>query len=190
MKTPFCQSRADHLISEYLRRDLCYEYDRLDAILGVLRTLGHHIWGNLISKNDVLMKPPDTRSDVEASRRNSLSNAIGQALLWRSGSDRDGSKTTRRPGSPSWSWTGWKGFLFFSGSRLPAIDVYDFDMEVNIMDDSQKFLDVHQYVQKIGQGFDIDRFEPCLYITGWFVIVRFLPTLDDISLTQTNSLVS
>ncbi|KAF1850740.1 HET-domain-containing protein [Cucurbitaria berberidis CBS 394.84] len=85
-------------IEEYLQRELSYESDVLNAIMGILRHICVHFWG----------LPIDSPRRY-CPRAFGANEGFLAALMWIP--EAEGSKLgiSRRAGFPSWSWAAWKG---------------------------------------------------------------------------------
>ncbi|KAM0209719.1 hypothetical protein ACHAQD_011060 [Fusarium lateritium] len=99
---------ADQHIGNYTRRDLTYDQDSLDAILGMLRRLettvgrgkmfnilGIPLWAPQLDQGPAVVGLPRTRDMFALS-----------TCFWH---HKEGVIATRRPHMPSWTWAGWKG---------------------------------------------------------------------------------
>ncbi|KAF4975350.1 hypothetical protein FZEAL_7848 [Fusarium zealandicum] len=113
-------------LSEFTQRRLTYDDDILNAVLGVLQDLAdrrrpvYQLCGVpmvLRDRASYLCKPPD-RPFLEA--------FIG-GLSWRLREP-----GVRRPGFPSWSWTGWKGVVSEPSAMYPYISP-EFPVEIAIV---------------------------------------------------------
>jgi hypothetical protein len=120
-----------HLV-QYKSRQLSYEDDSLNALKGLLaRSPFHSLWGvPILSELEMGFQP------------GRVNMAFAVALWWRPSInkiDRTRLPTRRRPGFPSWSWTGWAGEIQSSiledlefdprGIRVPIPDVPCFWIE-------------------------------------------------------------
>jgi hypothetical protein len=89
-------------ISEYSRKSLTRQSDRLNAFLGVLRafeTLGtYNCWGTPLPRTIILSHPVGVRN---------LNEGFLCGLCWTA----SGASKAREPSLPSWSWTGWSGLV-------------------------------------------------------------------------------
>jgi hypothetical protein len=95
--------RAYKMLVQYTNRDLTYDSDALNAIVGALNTLNdgksgvYHIWGLLF---EVEMEPPFAEDRV--------TGIVNIGIFWK-----HPSPCHRRVGFPSWSPLGWKGNVSF-----------------------------------------------------------------------------
>jgi hypothetical protein len=164
------------LMSDYLKRELSYETDSLNAIMGIFRTFGHHFWGIffLASSADALMKRPRLAGmpGVTTSGHGFL-----MVLLWMPGAKADMPAATRRQDYPSWSWADWRDLGGVFSPSLRGLE-NELDIFVSVTDDKKRSLTIQQYAQEFDQGVNMYRFEPCLYITGWVAFVRVRLTKD------------
>ena len=102
-------------INEFLKRDLSFDSDALDAITGILkiyRDLREPI--NFFCGLPIFSKASSVLKDV-----NSMTDILVEALLWDAPKD-----MVRRPEFPSWSWAGWKHSKTAKDDR----SVYHFDV--------------------------------------------------------------
>jgi hypothetical protein len=85
-------------LAQYSTRQISYESDILNALLGVFRRYEDknvvHLWGLPFA------------GAVESADRGDVEQSFAVALCWLS--VKHNRKCSRRPGFPSWSWTGWK----------------------------------------------------------------------------------
>jgi hypothetical protein len=92
-------------IAEYTRRHLTYQNDIIKALLGVFGEFErlpdpiYHVWGVPISRIKT-----DRNGSFHSSSRFSAEEGFVRGLCWQLSRPR-----RRRPGFPSWSWTGWVG---------------------------------------------------------------------------------
>jgi hypothetical protein len=172
--SPIQYSEFDILVNDYLRRELSDEADRLNAIMGIFRTLGHQVWG------------------VSFPASSNCTQSFLRSLLWdpveQSGRDL---VVTRRPGFPSWSWAGWQNLMIATqhqlknpGTGLLIFEVsdtseMDFNMDVAIMDESKRMLQIEQCVRRMEEGFDMYRLHPRLHVYGWLTHLQLFPLSDD-----------
>jgi hypothetical protein len=121
---------AQRLIQEYTRRDLTYDEDALNAVVGALNTFSngavptHHIWGvpfGLPTKDVRLAYNPleqldENQPPLHDGSRNPREVRIVTAWF-------HASPCPRRAGFPSWSPLGWKGEVSTpwdgGGTRIP-----------------------------------------------------------------------
>jgi uncharacterized protein YcfL len=102
------------IIAAYSRRSMSFDDDALGGILGLLTYLEnckhrvYHFWGVPIFTPALWIK----RKRNAMLPRGKLVHAFANALLWH-----HQRPARRRPGFPSWSWTGWDGSL--QSSNLP-----------------------------------------------------------------------
>jgi len=117
------------LLAEYTTRRLTYQADVLNAMLGIFQMLAsrerdpmYHICGVPVLPQDDMKKDNDT----------SWQPLVGfiNGLAWLSKRP-----AKRRPGFPSWSWTGWEGGVVrgrLSGINLISFS-YGFDVDLSIV---------------------------------------------------------
>jgi hypothetical protein len=130
-------------IEEYSARELRYDMDSLDALIGVTRKFERvrhpylHIWG--------LPYP----SSVESGKARDY---FADSLTWVHTQDCWGSiaKPRRRAGLPSWSWSGWAGKVSFPLHTDSGDDKLWFHNETAAISfdcESEKILEFAQMVQ-------------------------------------------
>jgi len=145
-----------YCLKEYLRRDLTYESDTLNAFAGVMRQLWKsrdHDWNlcGLPIPSDRLLK----------------------ALLWLPEYDARENKITRRNMFPSWSWAGLKGITGIRESDCIWPDSR-FDVSVTVEDTSGSLTTIDS-VSSLRDDCEFTQFRPVIYLTGWTTNVRFSP---------------
>ncbi|KAH6962994.1 heterokaryon incompatibility protein-domain-containing protein [Fusarium avenaceum] len=102
------------LIRDFSRRNITFQNDTLNALLGVLNFFQEaypddfrHIWGQ----------------PIPYSKTSSIGDIVASAMRWKMVR-----QTERRPDFPSWSWIGWKG------SALPlSFDAYSEDIKASLL---------------------------------------------------------
>jgi hypothetical protein len=93
------------MLTQYTKRDLTYDSDALNAIVGALNTLNngksgvYHIWGLPFGK-------------IDSRIAGSVTGRVHIGIFWKHSSPRH-----RRVGFPSWSSLGWKGSVHFNSRR-------------------------------------------------------------------------
>ncbi|KAL0941519.1 tol protein [Colletotrichum truncatum] len=100
-------------LGEYLRRDLTFDSDILDAFRGVLSAFEHKFSTPMKSLHGIpIYSTLFSTTDLEA---------FVFGLSWWSVGHQE---PQRRPGFPSWTWAGWKlsgvSFSFYGATRDPA----------------------------------------------------------------------
>jgi hypothetical protein len=166
-------AKSDAMISEYLRRELSYEADRLNAVMGIFRTLGHHIWGVLFESDMSASRLATVPRSTTPSDRNRLLYHFFNGLLWSPEQWTERDPVVRRQHDfPSWSWTGWR---HLKKIHYPRVAVGGIDVDVRFKDDTQRELTIEQCAVEMDHGFDMYRFQSCLYMTGWLTHVKLLP---------------
>jgi hypothetical protein len=159
----FIPTLPSQAINEYIRRDLSYEKDRLNAIMGIFRTLGHQLWGVPFAADcddNSVSRVPVVSRDGSSGDSHSILRAFLEGLLWSPDPEDDRKPVVaRRKNFPSWSWTGWK---HLKKIRKDIFHVHDFEMDVRMMDDSKRELHIEQCVREMERGFNMYRFRPCL----------------------------
>jgi hypothetical protein len=159
-------SKVNTLITEYLRRELSHESDILNAIVGILHHVCYHFWGVPFEPWDVSLGPA-----VCTDRMTKPDNRFLEALLWKPQYDIR-PKISKRQGFPSWSWVAYKGITGVQ-PRLNTWVADRTDVEVRVQDQSHRYFSVSEYLQDMETKYDVYRFKPCLYLTGWVTYVRF-----------------
>ncbi|KAJ4175257.1 hypothetical protein NW754_005678 [Fusarium falciforme] len=130
-------------LAEYTRRNLTYQSDALNAMLGVLRIYAtlerspiYHICGvpilhgsgEEVSRRQSFVTSNDGGSDDDDDAGVALAGFVS-GLCWTLQSP-----GVRRPGFPSWSWTGWHGVVDYQFEEPVMVDFADgFDVEVSIV---------------------------------------------------------
>ncbi|KAI1087865.1 HET-domain-containing protein [Rostrohypoxylon terebratum] len=135
-----------HYISEYSRRQLTYEEDRLNGFLGILSYLAeasdpiYHLFG-------VPLWPPSTddRTSVYIDRNYSRGLMIGMNWKIESGRRR------RAQGSPSWSWVGWSGPVIWALDEYESMEIVS-DSEAWVENDTKTLLPLRD-LYKLGGSF-------------------------------------
>ncbi|KAK4661919.1 uncharacterized protein QC763_0107970 [Podospora pseudopauciseta] len=128
-------------LSEYAPRQLTYELDALNAMLGVLQLYlslpqpAYHLCGILIvpqtHRYDWSPGGPSVYVDVDPNTVAANLAGFVYGLLWTCRQP-----GTRRGGFPSWSWTGWTGTAKFEGPRRQWNSLVD----VSIVEEGKKGL--------------------------------------------------
>ncbi|KAF4456421.1 ankyrin repeat-containing, partial [Fusarium albosuccineum] len=101
------------VIEEYTQRRLTHEHDILNAMLGILQ-----VYADRKSPVYHLCGVPLVRQTSGESHDPTFLEALATGLCWRLSEG-----GTRRPGFPSWSWTGWKGKV--CGPKVSSISFQD-----------------------------------------------------------------
>ncbi|RSM02612.1 hypothetical protein CEP52_007866 [Fusarium oligoseptatum] len=126
-------------LAEYTGRQLTYQSDALNAMLGILRVFAtrkrcpiYHICGVPIlhfAKPSTLHHRRATSNHAGSDKTGAL-NGFVSGLCWTLQSP-----GTRRPGFPSWSWAGWDGVVdgFSFGKPARVSFAGGFDVEVSIV---------------------------------------------------------
>ncbi|WAO91181.1 HET domain-containing protein [Fusarium falciforme] len=130
-------------LAEYTRRNLTYQSDALNAMLGILRIYAtferspiYHICGvpilrgsgEEVSRRQSFVTSNDGGSDDDDDAGVALAGFVS-GLCWTLQSP-----GVRRPGFPSWSWTGWHGVVDYQFEEPFMVDFADgFDVEVSIV---------------------------------------------------------
>lgn len=128
-------------LSEYAPRQLTYELDALNAMLGVLQLYlslpqpAYHLCGILIVpqtyRYDRSLGGPSVYVDVDPNTVAANLTGFVYGLLWTCRQP-----GTRRGGFPSWSWTGWTGTAKFEEPRRQ----WDSLVDVSIVEEGKKGL--------------------------------------------------
>ena len=130
-------------LQEYTSRRLTYQYDILNAMLGILNAYAglkryplHHLCGvpilraasDMREKRNGARPGVRKRPDFGAKRQSSLAG-FADGLCWNL--EKPG---VRRDGFPSWSWTGWGGVVspFYGVSPGISFDGF-FDLRLSIL---------------------------------------------------------
>ncbi|KAH5076277.1 hypothetical protein HBH95_122440 [Parastagonospora nodorum] len=153
-------SRLNALIEEYLRRDISYDSDILNAILGILRSVCSHIWG--------LTWSAETKDAL------SEKHDLLEALLWQPRYDPN-SIITKRKGFPSWSWAAFKGITGLDQGSIDQKNTllpHEPPVDVSIQDLNGHKYSVYEYTQAMQKNYDIYQFKPSLFLTGWILPVK------------------
>lgn len=160
-------------IEEYLRRDLSYDTDILNAFIGILQQ-GRlsskpicHMWGLPWAIG------PIDNSYKEESFLKALM-WIPRSMLYQSGTGwhtlpgmRD---MKRRPEFPSWTWAAWQGIRGIYESYKEEAE--HFDVGVRVVRSTGKPINLAHYTLEAASSRDIYRTQPRLYLTGWIAYVR------------------
>lgn len=164
-------------IQDYASKQLSYQSDALNGILGVLATTEKrkpsitHLWGIPILTQ---MEKTPLRLELLGSKLDQRTLNPNQALLLELGWSIRPAK--RNPGFPSWSWTGWAGPLRLSfsladlGYVIPAtIPKADFWVENHdgLLFDWTEFHNFRHHQEKL---FSVSRF---LHVEGPAVKLQF-----------------
>lgn len=136
-------------LKEYLPRTLSYESDTVKAFSGILRRYWYtdpptyHFWGLRIERSKFVF-----------------------ALLWRPGCNDKDAEILRRSSFPSWTWAGWWNITKFEHMIQPGFgDCFGFSEHVEDLDG--KRYDIEEYIASMSEAWDIYRFKPVIYLTGW-----------------------
>jgi hypothetical protein len=112
-----------HRIEEYSTKSLTNPSDILNGFLGILRAYEHsihevrHLFGVPILPQPVGMKRQIDRKEVSPLWNSPMGIALGlcwilkDRYIWKEYWLRNPASSCRRPGFPSWSWTGWFGTI-------------------------------------------------------------------------------
>lgn len=136
-------------IEEYSARELRYDIDSLDALIGVTRKFEQirhpylHIWG-MPYPSFVGYTRPDSKRSI---------HYFANSLVWIHAEDRKESmaKLRRRANFPSWSWAGWAGKVSFPPNNGSADDKLWFNSVIKAVSfecESGEILDFYQMVHK------------------------------------------
>ncbi|OAL03122.1 HET-domain-containing protein [Phaeosphaeriaceae sp. SRC1lsM3a] len=143
-------------LDEYLRRNLTYDSDMLNAFLGILRQFWYapnpiyHFWGLHIVVGKFLA-----------------------ALFWLPVGDGPKKELSRREGFPSWTWAGWRDI---DEIYIPSFWPEDNEsVSISIEDVEGKRYNPKTYIESMSKSWDIYRFKPAIYLTGWVTHVRLAP---------------
>jgi len=150
-------------IGEYLRRNLTFQSDILNAFMGILREawllerLVYHFWGLPFLS--------------ETSKRRSLDQSFLDALQWSVSERSMSSDLTRRPSFPSWTWAGWQGLRRINvGLINPTSDKCD--GSVLFEDLFGNRVSIEKYVEKMQTSWNMYEFQPHVYLFGWVATVQ------------------
>ena len=157
-------------LNEYLRRNLSYDSDALNAFLGVLQAYNdqhtvHHIWGLPVQ----LFNGPTQRT---------LGNCIDESLFWEV--EQVDSVVTRRRQFPSWTWAAYKGVRKI-GLRLISYDKKDdpqnewLELSAQARTVSGSTLNTEEDLRATTKDLDHLGYEHCLILTAWTTRCRFTP---------------
>jgi hypothetical protein len=165
-------------IGEYSQKDLSFEHDALNAILGVLHAfkragvLAHHISG--IPSVTLL------RSHHQPQLAKKPLESLAAGLSWVADSKNENSYLKRRKNFPSWSWAGWSGvglrywyFLMDELSQSTAITAHfhpqalrsHTDIVVELEDENGQLL-------PWTVSNSLKTFPRRIYVTGWTTQLR------------------
>ncbi|KAI1447075.1 HET-domain-containing protein [Annulohypoxylon stygium] len=107
-----------HYISEYSRRQLTFEEDRLNGFLGILGSLAeasepiYHLFG-------VPLWPPSTHERTSDDIDRNYTRGLMMGMNWKVESGR----RRRAQGSPSWSWVGWSGPVTWALNEFDSMEI-------------------------------------------------------------------
>ena len=159
-------SKVNALIREYLHRERSYDYDVLNAIIGILRHVCSHFWGLPFEPWD-----PSTRHKLPSEGRARPNYKFLEALLWKPEYEAK-STISKRNDFPSWNWVAYKGITGIKqGSHF--WDACETSVDVRIQDNSHRSLDIQEYMQEMEEKYDTYRFKPCVFLTGWITYMHF-----------------
>lgn len=157
----------DLFLTEYLRRQLSFQADALNAFMGFLRYFWRqqerpiwHFWGVPFwaALND----------------GHELGNFVFlKQLLWVPiQRTQNTAPLIMRNGLPSWTWAAWQGLsswaLTDSIEQRLIWDKY-FDVKVQVEDVQGKRLNMSEYVEYMNSDYNLYNFRPWLYLSGWSV---------------------
>jgi hypothetical protein len=162
-------------IEEYSHKSLTNYSDILNGILGILRAFEtsihaiRHCWGV-----PILSIPPDIMKSAKRSGANNLGAQAWGFVAGLSWTLLESS--TRRPGFPSWSWTGWAGSVdwgtvgsFWSSTKLDP----DIKLSIELLKD-QKILDWDTYQQSYDELNSSLYLSHYIRISAWTTPIRLL----------------
>lgn len=131
-------------IEEYTQREMTYDSDALNGMLGLLRVFRKkhavkpmfHLWGLPIFSG-LYHQPLKPRREVDQ---------FVKSLCWRLTKP-----SNRRQGFPSWSWTGWKGAVCtkYAGSLLEREFSAVQDLEAYLYDSSGQEIPWQQVIKSL-----------------------------------------
>lgn len=165
-------------INEYVPRDLTFDTDILNAFSGLL----HQAWSSTHSFLGIPFWCVPVADPVLMDR------SFIAALAWRPNTGlRQGVKhMTRRPGFPSWSWTGWRGMtgikprpakcVFQSTSSDQVTNSFG---SVQLEDTKGVKISVKDYVDRMNIHWDMSQFSLRLHLTAWYIEVLLRPLPGD-----------
>lgn len=101
--------------AQYTKRDLSYSGDILNGMMGILAAF-EHTYESFLHYGGIPIVPDVTATEFNGSTRDSTRvEQFATGLCWKLDDP-----SLRRPGFPSWSWTGWHGVV----SSLGGYDGY------------------------------------------------------------------
>lgn len=158
------------LIQTYTRRALTQSSDILEGILGVFERL-QTVYQEFSHFHGIIIVPDITLLDCGTARQSTRTEELLTGLCW----DVDkGAKCSegenRRPGFPSWSWTGWL-------SPITAPTEYDgyisnsYGLIISVEDSDGSLINWEGYCSSKKDNGEVLNARPRLYIKGLFVEV-------------------
>ena len=161
-------------IEEYSLKSLTKDSDILNGILGILRAFEtsihaiRHCWGV-----PILSVPPETiKSATKSGKKNLEAQAWGfvAGLSWTLPEP-----STRRPGFPSWSWTGWASSVKWEiKGHLSVIIRIDPDIKLSIELHGGRILDWATYQQSYDELNSSLYLTHYIHISAWTTPIRLL----------------
>ncbi|KIL85476.1 ankyrin repeat-containing [Fusarium avenaceum] len=130
-------SKLFSLLADYTRRKLTYAHDALNAMLGVLRVYAadeknpiYHVCGvPIIRASESNLTSLLAGSDIGKEDTSVALLGFVNGLCWTLQYP-----GVRRPGFPSWSWTGWDGVVYqWNGPPMKVSFAKGFEVEVSIV---------------------------------------------------------
>jgi hypothetical protein len=172
-------------IEEYSMKFLTNPSDILNGILGILRAYEHSIHGvRHLFGVPILPQPVGMKRQIDGKGESSLWNSpMGFALglcwdlkdrnIWEPPWSRNPAPSCRRPGFPSWSWTGWFGTINWEHTDKGTIWIdAGFQVKLELCDGQvMEWPDFHASYNTLNDCTAISQY---IIISAWTTRVQFL----------------
>lgn len=150
-----------NIIAEYVRRDLSFDSDILNAFYGILHYYWfqeerptYNAWGLPFPTEDWLFRPQTSST---------FSRLFSTALFWVSNKD----QPERRPGFPSWTWAGWYDLAPKQTDARFSMYYVEVDGNATFEDLAGNKICVDDYVKRMTAKWNMSQFKPHVYLTGY-----------------------
>jgi hypothetical protein len=157
-------------IGEYSQKDLSFEHDTLNAVLGVLHAfkragvLANHISGiPIVSLLHRRHQPHLDQKPLES---------LAAGLSWVADSGNENPYLKRRKTFPSWSWAGWSGVGLRDWHGVHQNYIYHTDIVVELEDESGQLL-------PWTVSNSLKTFPRRIYVSGWTTQLRITRTAEE-----------
>jgi hypothetical protein len=126
-KRPFPLDEIFEHLAKYTKRDLSYPGDILNGMIGIFAAF-EHTYETFLHYGGVPIVPDITATEDSCTRESTRVEQFTTGLCWKLDDP-----SPRRPGFPSWSWTGWHGNVSPLGAYNGYIEnTYDIKFSVKV----------------------------------------------------------